>query len=133
MELFQATRCSCVIPSMHIKSMLVLFFIGLFTALSCTIHLSIFYPFPSFPCFDLRYWPHDNYASPLLPSTTAPSKQFSSLFKCYSIDSILVHPCWVSYNPVRILPQPDFQKDDKSLARKCARFFFHDLLAIVVD
>ena len=184
------------------------------------VHPSFFYPFPSFPYFDLGYWPHDNYPSPLLPCTTSPSKQCSSMFMChsihahqkhvtfvfpsyfmsihpffihfphfhililvighmttipplfchaqpplqnnvhpcssvipsmhtksmlvvffihfsllfhvhlsffcssmfisYSIDSIFVYSCFVSYNPVGITQQPDFEKHDKSLANKCA-------------
>ena len=96
--------CSSVIPSMHTKSMLVVFFIHF--SLLFHVHLSFFCPFPSFPYFDLGYWPHDNYPSPLLPCTTSPSKQCSSMFISYSIDSIFVYSCFVSYNPVTITQQP---------------------------
>ena len=37
---------------------------------SCSIHLSLFCPFPSFPYFDLGDWPHDSDPFPLLPCTT---------------------------------------------------------------
>ena len=85
--------CSSVIPSMHTKSMLVLFFIRF--SLQFPVHLSFFYLFPSFPYFDLRYWPHDNYPSPLLPCTTSPSKQCSSMFMCCSIHAHQKHVSFV--------------------------------------
>ena len=55
--------------------MLVLFFIHFSLLFHAPSIYPFFYPFPSFPYFDLGYWPHDNYPSPLLPSTTSPSKQ----------------------------------------------------------
>ena len=85
--------CSSVIPSMHTKSMLVLFFIRF--SLLFPVHLSFFYLFPSFPYFDLRYWPHDNYPSPLLPCTTSPSKQCSSMIMCCSIHAHQKHVSFV--------------------------------------
>ena len=85
--------CSSVIPSMHTKSMLVLFFIRF--SLLFPVHLSFFYLFPSFPYFDLGYWPHDNYPSPLLPCTTSPSKQCSSMFMYCSIHAHQKHVSFV--------------------------------------
>ena len=85
--------CSSVIPSMHTKSMLVLFFIRF--SLLFPVHLSFFCPFPSFPYFDLGYWPHDNYPSPLLPCTTSPSKQCSSMFMYCSIHAHQKHVSFV--------------------------------------
>ena len=85
--------CSSFIPSMHTKSMLVLFFIRF--SLLFPVHLSFFYLFPSFPYFDLRYWPHDHYPSPLLPCTTSPSKQCSSMFICHSIHAHQKHVSFV--------------------------------------
>ena len=85
--------CPWVIPSMHIKSMLVLFFVHF--SLLFHVHLSLFYPFPSFSYFDLGYWTHDNYPSLSLPCTTSPAKRCSSMFMCNSIDEHQKHVIFV--------------------------------------
>ena len=92
--------CSCVIPWMHIKSMLVLFFIHL--SLLFHVHLSLFYPFPSFPYFKegpyqdrpLLYPFHQNPS--LLGSCSSPGSAFPQKIEKNSFTKTLAIP---KHNP----------------------------------
>ena len=120
--------CSCVIPSMHIKRLLVLFFIHF--SLLFHVHQSFFYQFPTFPYFNFGCCLHDNYPSPLCLCTTSISKQCSSMFMCYSIDFDFCTLMFCFLQPCENTTKTRFRKGQKITGEQmgnwgspqCARF-----------